>query len=159
MSLEIPPIDTYKSSERIKKKTRYVFHVVARARLDLYCLVSSARVGVSSPKIRWHAAGRKSKLFLAIYERPGFPISAIAVSDRLTRSCVKHLLVAASSRRTAENVASRSGSGKHCRRASRALALSLSLCMISQLETRWGNGQSRPTGTRKKKSRRTSKST
>jgi len=39
--------------------------------------------------------------------------------------------VAASSRRTEEKVASRSGSGKHWRKASRARALSLSLLEVS----------------------------
>jgi hypothetical protein len=47
------------------------------------------------------------------------------------RSCARQRLVAASSRRTEENVASRSGSGRHCRRASRARALSLSLEVVS----------------------------
>ena len=41
-------------------------------------------------------------------------------------------MVAASSRRTDENVASRKGSGRHCLRASLARALSLSLCKNSQ---------------------------
>lgn len=50
------------------------------------------------------------------------------LSERLMRSWARHLLVAASSRRTDENVASRRGSGRHCRKASRARALSLSLC-------------------------------
>lgn len=108
-----------------------MLHVVDQSLLYLHCLVSLATVDASSPKIRWRAADRKSKLSLTIYERPGFPMSAIAVSDRFTRSCVRHLLVAASSRRTAENVASRSGSGRHCRRASRALALSLNLWQVS----------------------------
>ena len=49
------------------------------------------------------------------------------LSERLMRSCARHLLVAASSRSTDEKVASRRGSGRHCRSASRALALSLSL--------------------------------
>lgn len=40
--------------------------------------------------------------------------------------------MAASSRRTDEKVASRRGSGRHCRRASRARALSLSLQGIRQ---------------------------
>ena len=47
------------------------------------------------------------------------------------RSWARQRLVAASSRRTDENVASRSGSGRHCRRASRARALSLSLKEVS----------------------------
>lgn len=38
--------------------------------------------------------------------------------------------MAASSRRTEEKVASRSGSGRHCRRASRARALSLKLEVV-----------------------------
>jgi hypothetical protein len=47
------------------------------------------------------------------------------------RSCARQRFVAASSRRTDENVASRRGSGRHCRRASRARALSLSLRRVS----------------------------
>jgi len=47
------------------------------------------------------------------------------------RSCARQRFVAASSRRTEENVASRRGSGKHWRRASRARALSLSLRYVS----------------------------
>lgn len=43
------------------------------------------------------------------------------------RSWAKQRFVAASSRRTDENVASRKGSGKHCLKASRARALSLNL--------------------------------
>ena len=49
------------------------------------------------------------------------------VSLKLMRSCARHLLVAASSRRTLEKVASRSGSGRHWRSAWRALLLSLNL--------------------------------
>ena len=48
-------------------------------------------------------------------------------SERLISSCARHRLVAASSRRTEEKVASRRGSGRHWRRASRALGLSLKL--------------------------------
>jgi len=48
---------------------------------------------------------------------------------------VRHRLVAASSRRTAEKVASRKGSGRHWRRASRARALSLRLCGVSYAST------------------------
>ena len=43
------------------------------------------------------------------------------------RSWARHRFVAASSRRTEEKVASRRGSGRHCRKASRALLLSLRL--------------------------------
>ena len=43
------------------------------------------------------------------------------------RSWARQRLVAASSRRTDEKVASRRGSGRHCRSASLALALSLNL--------------------------------
>jgi len=49
------------------------------------------------------------------------------LSDRLIKSWARQRFVAASSRRTEEKVASRRGSGRHCRRASRARALSLSL--------------------------------
>lgn len=49
------------------------------------------------------------------------------VSDRLMSSWARQRLVAASSRRTEEKVASRRGSGRHCRRASRARLLSLRL--------------------------------
>lgn len=49
------------------------------------------------------------------------------LSDRLIRSWARQRLVAASSRRTEEKVASRRGSGKHCRKASRARLLSLNL--------------------------------
>lgn len=54
-------------------------------------------------------------------------LASLALSERLMSSCARQRLVAASSRRTEENVASRSGSGRHCRRASRARLLSLSL--------------------------------
>ena len=54
------------------------------------------------------------------------------------RSCARQRLVAASSRRTDENVASRRGSGRHCRRASRARALSLSLERVSHEFRRYG---------------------
>ena len=54
-------------------------------------------------------------------------LGSATLSERLIRSCARHRLVAASSRRTDENVASRRGSGRHCRSASRARALSLSL--------------------------------
>jgi hypothetical protein len=47
------------------------------------------------------------------------------------RSCARHLLVAASSRRTEEKVASRRGSGRHCLSASRALGLSDRLIMLA----------------------------
>lgn len=47
-----------------------------------------------------------------------------AWSDRASRSCARQRFVAASSRKTGEKVASRRGSGRHCRRASRARALS-----------------------------------
>lgn len=53
--------------------------------------------------------------------------ASTTLSERLMRSCARHRLVAASSRSTDEKVASRSGSGRHCLRASRALALSLRL--------------------------------
>ena len=43
--------------------------------------------------------------------------ASVTVSLRLMSSCARHLFVAASSRRTFENVASRNGSGRHCRRA------------------------------------------
>ena len=49
------------------------------------------------------------------------------LSERLMRSWARQRFVAASSRRTEEKVASRRGSGRHWRRASRARALSLSL--------------------------------
>jgi len=42
--------------------------------------------------------------------------------DRFTNSCASHRFVVASSLSTLENVPSRSGSGRHCRRASRALS-------------------------------------
>lgn len=58
------------------------------------------------------------------------------LSERLINSWARHLLVAASSRRTEENVASRRGSGRHCRRASRARALSLSLRLRVSIK-RW----------------------
>jgi hypothetical protein len=48
------------------------------------------------------------------------------------RSWARQRLVAASSRRTEEKVASRRGSGRHCRRASRARALSLSLLELAE---------------------------
>lgn len=51
------------------------------------------------------------------------------LSDRLIRSWARQRLVAASSRRTDEKVASRRGSGRHCRKASRARLLSLRLCL------------------------------
>jgi hypothetical protein len=49
------------------------------------------------------------------------------LSERLMRSCARQRFVAASSRRTEEKVASRKGSGRHWRKASRALLLSLRL--------------------------------
>lgn len=49
------------------------------------------------------------------------------LSARLIRSWARHRLVAASSRSTEEKVVSRSGSGRHWRRASRARLLSLNL--------------------------------
>ncbi len=55
------------------------------------------------------------------------PEFSTTLSDRLMRSCARQRLVAASSRRTEEKVASRRGSGRHCRKASRARALSLRL--------------------------------
>lgn len=57
--------------------------------------------------------------------------ASTTLSDRLIRSCARQRFVAASSRRTEEKVASRRGSGKHWRRASRARALSLSLRYMS----------------------------
>lgn len=51
------------------------------------------------------------------------------------RSCARQRLVAASSRRTEEKVASRRGSGRHWRSASRARALSLSLFCCCQYRT------------------------
>ena len=53
--------------------------------------------------------------------------ASTTLSERLMRSCARQRFVAASSRRTEENVASRKGSGRHCRSASRARALSLNL--------------------------------
>lgn len=58
-------------------------------------------------------------------------VGSTTLSDRLMRSCARQRLVAASSRRTEEKVASRRGSGRHWRRASRARALSLSLDLVS----------------------------
>ena len=55
------------------------------------------------------------------------PGCSTMLSERLMRSWARQRFVAASSRRTDEKVASRRGSGRHCRRASRARALSLSL--------------------------------
>lgn len=49
------------------------------------------------------------------------------LSERLISSWARQRLVAASSRRTDEKVASRKGSGRHWRSASRARALSLNL--------------------------------
>ena len=49
------------------------------------------------------------------------------LSERLMRSWARQRFVAASSRRTEEKVASRRGSGRHWRRASRARLLSLRL--------------------------------
>jgi hypothetical protein len=57
-------------------------------------------------------------------------LGSATLSERLIRSCARHRFVAASSRRTDENVASRRGSGRHCRSASRARALSLNLKTI-----------------------------
>src|SRR3981189_1331602 len=62
-----------------------------------------------------------------------FPEDSIPLSERFINSWARHRLVAASSRRTDEKVASRSGSGRQCRRASRARALSLSLHRVSAL--------------------------
>lgn len=56
---------------------------------------------------------------------PGAPSETL--SERLMRSCARQRFVAASSRRTDEKVASRRGSGRHCRNASRARLLSLRL--------------------------------
>lgn len=64
------------------------------------------------------------------------PEDSTTLSDRLIKSWVRHRLVAASSRRTEEKVASRRGSGRHCRSASRARALSLSLLWISIDQTK-----------------------
>lgn len=65
------------------------------------------------------------------YARVVFYIAAGApsdtLSDKLINSWARQRLVAASSRRTEENVASRRGSGKHWRKASRARLLSLRL--------------------------------
>ena len=58
--------------------------------------------------------GRNQMLFLCavLYiARPGAPSETL--SERLMRSCARQRLVAASSRRTEEKVASRSGSGRH----------------------------------------------
>ena len=55
------------------------------------------------------------------------PCTGSTLSDRLISSCAKQRFVAASSRRTEEKVASRRGSGRHWRSASRARALSESL--------------------------------
>ena len=51
------------------------------------------------------------------------------LSERLISNWARHRLVAASSRRTEEKVASLNGSGRHWRRASRARALSLNLLL------------------------------
>ena len=53
-----------------------------------------------------------------------------AWSDNARRSCARQRLVAASSLKTGEKVASRKGSGRHCLSASRARALSESLRRI-----------------------------
>lgn len=50
--------------------------------------------------------------------------------DKCSESSARHRLVVASSRRAAENVASRRGWGRYCRKASRARALSLSLDFV-----------------------------
>lgn len=63
--------------------------------------------------------------FSSYIASPGAPSETL--SERLMRSCARHRLVAASSRSTDEKVASRSGSGRHWRKASRALLLSLRL--------------------------------
>lgn len=47
-----------------------------------------------------------------------------AWSDKANSSCARQRFVAASSRKTGENVASLRGSGRHWRKASRARALS-----------------------------------
>lgn len=65
---------------------------------------------------------------------------SLALSDKLTSSCARHRFVAASSRSTDEKVASRNGSGKHCRNASRARALSLSLHISSATSTPLARG-------------------
>ena len=62
------------------------------------------------------------------------------LSERLMRSWARHRFVAASSRRTEEKVASRKGSGRHWRKASRARLLSLSLSRLessSYYEAEW----------------------
>lgn len=61
---------------------------------------------------------------------PALLALSTTLSERLISSWQRQRFVAASSRRTDENVASRSGSGKHCRRASRARALSLKLFSV-----------------------------
>lgn len=58
------------------------------------------------------------------------------LSERLMRSCARQRFVAASSRSTEEKVASRRGSGRHWRRASRARALSLRLLVPLLVEWR-----------------------
>lgn len=65
-------------------------------------------------------------LLLHMLETPA-ELGSTTLSDRLMRSCARQRLVAASSRSTLEKVASRRGSGRHWRSASRALALSLKL--------------------------------
>ena len=64
---------------------------------------------------------------LSVYIAAPAALPASTLSDRLINSCARQRLVAASSRSTEEKVASRRGSGRHCRRASRARLLSLSL--------------------------------
>jgi len=61
-------------------------------------------------------------------------VGSTTLSERFIRSWARQRLVAASSRRTDEKVASRRGSGRHCRRASRARALSLSLFLSVRIQ-------------------------
>lgn len=64
---------------------------------------------------------------VSVYIAAPAALPASTLSDRLINNCARQRLVAASSRRTEEKVASRRGSGRHCRKASRARLLSLSL--------------------------------
>lgn len=80
-----------------------------------------APCGPSSPGYPPHACRKVVNISSRLLERktlfeyyiatPGAPSETL--SERLMRSCARHLLVAASSRRTEEKVASRRGSGRH----------------------------------------------
>lgn len=79
--------------------------------------------GISSKGfVRCHSRSRRCEHY-----NPWLLLESITLSERLMMSCARHRFVAASSRRTDWKVASRKGSGRHWRRASRARALSLSL--------------------------------